>query len=385
MSFYSNLPSTQSSTKSVASLYPTVFEIISSDEIDALLPASIRYLIVNYWIARSPSRLTIQVNNYFHEWFDLVVKGFIEWFHITRHNSTFVDKFYGLKRFNSTNKVLVSAQANSVIASRQRSWPKGLALTSKQQRVVFIQKIILPYVKLKLDELHSKYLAQSALLSDKPHELKAWVIEQGYPLVKRTCYLLNLLTKLFFLSGRIGSFTFLEYLFNIEYTRITSPLDPPSVEALKAVNNRRPRQNFYSMWHRCGLVFSKLNQVVSYSGSQVFPAFIFMLRVYQWWTTQDLTAKLQRKINDFDKDVPRANNSDENCYKSTGICPICHRRIQNPAVLETGYATCYPCAIEYLPENEGRCPVTNKRLLGCEYDAELGKWQIKSGVRRLLI
>lgn len=386
MSFYSNLPSTQNDTASIATLYPTIFEVISSQEIDTLLPASVRYLIVNYWIARNPSRFKLQINNYFHEWFDLLLKGSIEWYHISRYNSTFVDKFYGLKRFNSTNKVLVNAQANA--PGKSNYWPKGLTLSAKQQRIVFLEKIILPYVRQKLDDLHSKYLAQSAFSANKPHKIKAWIIEQGYPLIKKTIYLLDLLTKLFFLSGRIGSVSFLQYLFNIEYTRITSPLEPSStISQRKTVldNNRLPRQNFYSLWHQCSLALTKLSQILSYSGSQAFPAFIFMLRVYQWWTTQDLTAKLQRKLNDVDKDIPRDNNSDEVTYRSTDTCPICHKLIQNPAVLETGYATCYPCAIEYLPNNEGRCPVTNKRLLGCEYDSEKGKWQIISGLRRLLV
>lgn len=386
MSFYSNLPSTQNESSSIATLYPTIFEVISSQEIDTLLPASVRYLIVNYWIARYPSKFTLQVNNYFHEWFDLLLKGAVEWYHISRYNSTFVDKFYGLKRFNSTNKVLVRAQATSLAAAKTNYWPSGLTLSSKQRRILFLEKIILPYLRQKLDEFHSQYVAQSAFSTIKPNKLKAWIIEQGYPLVKKILYLLNLLTKLFFLSGKIGSVSFLDYLFNIEFTRITQPLEPPLAKIANGEGkNRLPRQNLYSLWHQCSRALTKCSQILSYSGSQVFPAFIFMLRVYQWWTTQDLTAKLQRKLNDVDKDIPRAGNSSDVSYRSTEMCPICQKHIQNPAVLETGFAVCYPCATEYLPKNEGRCPVTNKRLLGCVYDSEKGSWQIISGVRRLLL
>lgn len=62
---------------------------------------------------------------------------------------------------------------------------KGLTLSAKQQRIVFLEKIILPYVRQKLDDLHSKYLAQSAFSANKPHKIKAWIIEQGYPLIKK--------------------------------------------------------------------------------------------------------------------------------------------------------------------------------------------------------
>lgn len=379
MSFYSNLPSGHNDTSSVSSLYPTIFEIISSKEIDTLLPTSVRYLIVNYWISRHPSKLSLQVNNYFHEWFDLLLKGSIEWYHIKHYNSTFVDKFYGLQRFNASNKVLVQTQANSTV----KHWPKGLTLSARQRSVILIEKVILPYVKQKLDDLHAKYVAQTAFSSDEARNV---IWEKVYPMIKKIFYVLNLFTKLFFLSGRIGSITFLEYLFQIEYTRMTVPLESSMKEKSNPPTiNRLPRQNLYSLWHKCYIVWTKLNRILSYSGSQLFPAFIFMLRVYQWWTTQDLTAKLQRKLNDVDKVIPRANNCRDQAYRSTDICPICHKPIQNPGVLETGYATCYPCAIAYLPENEGRCPVTKKRLLGCKYNEELGKWQVVSGVRKLLV
>ncbi|QLL34253.1 hypothetical protein HG536_0G01120 [Torulaspora globosa] len=379
MSFYSNLPSGHNDTSSVSSLYPTIFEIISSQEIDALLPTSVRYLIVNYWISRHPSKLSLQINNYFHEWFDLLLKGAIECYHINRYNSTFVDKFYGLQRFNASNKVLVQAQANSSV----RYWPNGLTLSGKQKAVVLFEKVLLPYIRQKLDDLHAKYVARSAFSSNGNQSV---VVKKLYPLIKKLFYVLNLFVKLFFLGGRIGSITFLEYLFQIEYTRMTLPLESSiTTKSNPPYSNRLPRQNLYSLWHKCYIVLRKMNQILSYSGSQLFPAFIFMLRVYQWWTTQDLTAKLQRKLNDVDKFIPRANNSSDQAYKSTGICPICHNQIQNPGVLETGYAACYPCAIAYLPKNEGRCPVTKKRLLGCKYNAELGKWQVISGVRKLLV
>lgn len=386
MSFYSNLPSGHNDTSSVSSLYPTLFEIVSAQEIDTLLPTSIRYLIVNYWISRHPSRFSLQVNNYFSEWFNLLLKGTVEWYHLTHYNSTFVDKFYGLQRFNGSNKILVQAQANSAATSTPKHWPRGLALSERQKRIALFEKVLLPYIKEKLDAIHAKYVAQTTFSNDEPQDMKKILLEQLYPLVKKLFYVLNLFTKLFFLSGWIGSITFLEYIFQIEYTRMISPLESSNiVKKPFSHNTRLPRQNLRSLWHTISTALAKANGAITYSGSQLFPAFIFMLRVYQWWTTQDLTAKLQRKLYEYDKVIPRANNISDQAYKSTEHCPVCHKPIQNPAVLETGYATCYPCAIAYLTENEGRCPVTHKQLLGCKYDLESGKWQVNGGVRKLLV
>ncbi|CAR30951.1 hypothetical protein ZYGR_0P02550 [Zygosaccharomyces rouxii] len=382
MSFYSNLPTSEVSS----SLYPTIFEIVSSQEIDALLPASVRYILTNYWIARHPNKITLAINNYFQEWFQVLLKGIVEWHHIKEYNSTFVDRFYGLQRFNCSNEVLVRKQAKN---NNTKVWPPGLQFTKGQKRVVFIQKVIVPYLKDRLDELESKWVAQSTFQeqrNDKRNLIRRFVTHV-YPVFKKSWYLLDLFTKLLFLAGRIGSVSFLEYLFKIEYTRAVLPLSGGDARPKSVSQANRPqRQNLYALVSRFQRILANVGNTSAYLGSQFFPAFIFMLRVYQWWTTQDLGAKLQRKLNDIDKDIPRTNNKTDGKGKSTGTdCPICHQRIQNACVLETGYAACYPCALDHLTNNEGKCPVTGKKLLGCTYDKELQKWKVVTGVRKLLI
>ncbi|GAV54523.1 hypothetical protein ZYGR_0AM00610 [Zygosaccharomyces rouxii] len=387
MSFYSNLPTGEVTS----SLYPTIFEIVSSQEIDALLPASVRYILTNYWIARHPNRVTLAINNYFQEWFQVLLKGFVEWHHITKHNSTFVDRFYGLQRFNCSNKVLVRKQAKN---NSTKVWPLGLQLTSGQKRIVFLQKVILPYLKDRLDEVESKWVAQLTFQErgNVRGNLVKRFITHVYPMFKKIWYLLDLFTKLLFLAGRIGSVSFLEFLFKIEYTRAALPLKEGDAgrASVGGQANRPQRQNAYALLNRFQKLLASVGNTSAYLGSQFFPAFIFMLRVYQWWTTQDLGAKLQRKLNDIDKDIPRSNNNNKNktdgeIKRSGTDCPICHQRIQNACVLETGYAACYPCALDYLTNNEGKCPVTGKKLLGCTYDKKLQKWKVVTGVRKLLI
>ncbi|QLG74458.1 hypothetical protein HG535_0G03410 [Zygotorulaspora mrakii] len=391
MSFYSNLPISPNEGDNKSSLYPTIFEILSAQEIDSLLPASIRYILTNYWVARYPSRLTLALNNYFPEWFGVALKGLVEWHHINRYDSTFIEKFYGLQMFNSTNKVLMKAQMHSMENENasMKHWPKGLCLKQRQKHILFLERIILPYLGQKLDDLSATLAAQSAFNnSNNVFNLKSWLVETVYPLWKKIWYFTNLVTRLAFLSGSIGSITFLDYLFNIEYTRIMLPLKPSdsaNSRRLKASASRPQKTNLYALWSRCSVSLSKLNELLSYSGSQLLPAFILMLRVYQWWTTQDISAKLERKLNNVDKDIPRSYIGSEESVRSTGICPICKNEIQNPCILETGYAACYPCAIDFLPKNEGNCPVTGKRLLGCQYDKDLGKWKVITGVRRLLV
>lgn len=393
MDFYSNLPT---SGESSSSIYPTLFEIISAQEIDDLLTPAVRYIIANL-VGRYPNRYTLQVNNRFDEWFMLGVKYIIEKHHLDNWNGTFIEKFYGLKRLNSSNSLLLK------VLKQQLPIDLPQRLTKQQINVVLAEKVLFPYLITKLDLYHSKLLASTLFqnqseqqdddehtaLQKKAHRLIRYlkdIFTKYYPWAKKFAFALNFITKLFFLSGKLGSTTFLDFLFKIEYTRLT-PQDykinePRPRLQNPLLRNRPPRVNTPMLLNRLQSFGRIIAKVAKYSGSQLFPAFIFVLRVFQWWTTQDLMGKIQRKLNDIDKDIPPPPI---NSKKQTSTkCEICHQIITNPCAIETGYVFCYPCVLNYLPANEGRCPVTGKRLLGCQYDKESGKWNITS-VRKLLI
>ncbi|CCD23180.1 ubiquitin-protein ligase peroxin 12 NDAI_0B01460 [Naumovozyma dairenensis CBS 421] len=408
MSFYSNLPTSSSTSTStstpISKLYPTVFEIFSSQEIDALLPDSVRYILTNYWIARHPTKFTLSVNNYFDEWFNLILKGLVEWYHLKRFNSTFVDKFYGLQRFSSANTlVLNSIVSPSTSNFASSSWPIELQLTKVQRLIILLQKIIIPYLKNKLDVLYNKYLTRltfnnSKDENDTPTSLRVKkIFINVYPIWKKCWNLMDIIVKLSFLTGKTGSISIMEYLFNIQYTRMTPPLQQQQQQlrgkaaSISTDPDERIRKlNKYSFLNESSKILSSSKNALSFVGSQMFPSFIFMLRVYQWWTTEDLTTKLQKRIDNLDEVIPKPPIANDKSIETTNHyhdkeCPICHSEIQNPCVIETGYVLCYPCAIKYLTENEGKCPITHKKVLGCQFDPITNQWQVNNGIRKLLI
>ncbi|CAI4049397.1 hypothetical protein SUVZ_13G1650 [Saccharomyces uvarum] len=401
MSFYSNLPSAGQPDQGsrtggrdrvgLEPLYPTIFEIVSSQEIDSLLPTSIRYLLTNHFVAKFPNKYTLQLNNYFPEWFQ-VAKGFVEWYHLKTYNSTFIDRFYGLQLFNSRDKNLALTQCLN--PQSESSWPQGLQLTQLQEKVTFLEKIIVPYITSKLDEIFEKLSINSILGGNSNDSEGKWVNRiflKLYPYIKKFFALSNLLIKLLFLTKKTGAVSLLQYLCNIEYTTM-KPLSPApsSFKETKGPDSRLRRTNMSSvvalLQNKTSIVF----RILTFMGSQFFPTFIFVLRVYQWWTTQDMTTRLKKKLNDLDKDIPRppvsSSGGETNDEKeATELCPVCEKAIQNPCVLETGYVACYPCAMSYLVNNEGHCPVTNKKLLGCKFNKEMNKWEVVTGIRKLLI
>lgn len=385
MSFYSNLPPAQNVSNNLGDLYPTLFEIISSQEIDDLLPASLRYILTKYWISRYPTKFSIGINNYFDEWFNILLKGSVEWYHLNQFNATFVDKFYGLQKFDNSNKERSQTYIRLINEGKLSEWPKHLRLQKKQRLVIWLQKIILPYLVTKLDDWLKKCTAQLQFQGTET-TLKKWFIKI-YPILKKIGFILDLFTKLTFIRGTHGSTTFLDYLFKIDYTRTMVPLKnlQNKTQYHAILSNKKVSLNKFKILGNIENLLTKILNILSFTGSQIFPTSMFMLKVYQWWMSQDLTAKLQKRINNIDSDIPRPPFNTDQHDITNEDCIICKQKIQNPAVIESGYVMCYPCAVDYLKNNDGKCPVTNQKLLNCKYDSTSDEWDVMNSVRKLLI
>lgn len=387
MSFYSNLPSVQNDSNGLSSYYPTLFEILSSQEIDDLLPASLRYILTKYWISNYPSRFSISVNNYFDEWFSILLKGSIEWYHINKYNSTFVDKYYGLQKINKVQDETVQTYLDLISQGKISEWPKSLQLKKSQKLIIWLQKIIFPYLKSKLDDYHKRLINMSHF--NTLTKVQKWILKL-YPYVRRLLLLLSVIVKLTFVSGIHNSSTILEYLAHISNMRTLLPLNYTDITKSEIINKislqKKVKFNNVTILHGFNKILSSLWNGFAFTGSQVFPTFMFMLKVYQWWVNQDLTNKLQKAINNIDKEIPKPPLTDyDPDMTSTNKCMICHNEIQNPSMIETGYVMCYPCAVTSLKEHEGVCPVSGQKLIHCKFDKTLNEWDVSKSVRKLLI
>lgn len=418
MSFYSNLPSVGSTTTS-DSLTPTLFEIVSANEINDLLPTSIRYILTKYWIQHHSTRFNIELNNWFDEWFHLILKSTVQWYHLTKYDSTFINRFYGLQQYNGRS-VLNSNVSSYFSSSSNNIWPSLLRLTNKQRYVLLAQNVLIPYLNEKLSYIYNQLVRENQTLfqvstvnesvSDKPYffdklklQLKKLFIK-WYPRIIRLVSLINLSIKLKFLSGKYGSdTTLLEYLFDIQYTRCLHPL-----ETLTANNNDRNSKyqtvpleinkktklnNVYILSKLTHLFHNLIQEKLLWAGSSLFPSFIFLLKVYQWWNHENITGKITNSLNQLNKYVPKPpqvghtpnsdNISNENKRKNDNThCIICQNVITNPCIIETGCIACYPCMVQYLKDHMGKCPLTGKTLLGYNQD---DPYNFGQSIRRLLI
>ncbi|SCU85337.1 LAMI_0C10902g1_1 [Lachancea mirantina] len=367
MEFYASLPAGSGAERESAT--PTLFEILSADETDELLTPSLRYIVATL-VARHPSRFGILASNWFDEWFVLATRLCIEGYHLRRWNGGFIEHFYGLKRVNGSNRLLLKAAPSD----------RSVRLTGGQSVAALVEKVVAPYWGVKLDLWHGQLLARSAF-ADRVSAWQRWFVK-WYPRVKKVVFLANLAVKLAFLSGAVGSTSLLQYLFKIEFARL-SQKDLETTTTVRAASraSRRPHLNRPALKTWLSVAVARFANVSQQLGSQAFPAFIFMLRVFQWWNAQDLSNRIRKKMDEFDNPVPPPPR--DLSIRTGTMCSICEKPLQNPAVIETGLVFCYPCLLRRIPETGGRCPTTGKRLLNCRYNETTGAW-VLSGVRKLI-
>lgn len=406
MSFYNNLPTQLNSE----TLTPTIFEIVSSQEIDSLLPNSLRFILNKYIVSAYPNKFNIRLSVWFDEWF-AILQGVVEFIQLTKSNNTFVDDFYSLQYINTgLNKsgniatILKQSQNNLLNNFGINDYtPSGFKLTNLQVTVLILQKVIIPYLKLKLDSIWKKiHNAVDFNTSDK------WKIlfNEWYPKLTKFLSTLNILAKLNYLNGSSHSTTVLEKLFHIEYARLQPTPSTGKSNSANNILNRPTHLNNAKLFDYLGRVSNSVNNSIFWSIKNFLPAFIFFIKVYQWWNQENITQRLLNNNNSNPatgtsslspddiiapptqtRKYSMTNNHTMEDDKSLvgGKCPICKDSITNPCILETGCIGCYPCLINYIKDNDGLCPITNTKLLGFKFNEQTKQFELTNGLRRLLI
>ncbi|ODQ81392.1 hypothetical protein BABINDRAFT_160732 [Babjeviella inositovora NRRL Y-12698] len=393
MEYYSSLDS-----RALDAETPTLFEIISANQLEKLLSPSIRFVLV-YYTQKYP-RYLLQLTNRFDE-LNLLVRGIIEHRQLTHWNSTFTEKFYGLKRvFNAGSHGGLELKRGittvpQMIEERRRLRP-GQIWGS------LFMLLGMPYLKERLDIAYEKLLPQYLMnnLSAKGTTgVERWKLllklyfMKVYPAVSALFTGVNVLLQILYLSGKIKSPSLGTYLLNIKYARLNSydyDLDEKRNEGPAKPKQTEFRIRPPSSGERLSETVARLSLPVKKSAMLVtgtaFPAAIFMLKFLEWWNSSDFASKVSKQQrNVLDEDVPAPANAPGK-RKATDVCPICREQISNPAAIETGHVFCYTCIYSHLSEgkSKGRCPVSGIRLLGCTYDENTDTWKVE-GVRRLMV
>lgn len=369
MEYYSSLDASQLDLET-----PTLFEIISANQLEALLSPSLRYVLVHY--AQKYPGVLLKLANRFDE-VNLVLRSAVELYFLNKWQGNFTENFYGLKRVSQT-PLSAPKYAGSKVAQLVPS------MIEERRRLTVLQKLVslfevtgtaylLEKLGYKYELLYSKYVTNQlnesdSFSADENRKIRLQrLFVRLYPYLQTVWRLSNLIATIMYLSGVTKSPSLLTLLFKINYSRLNSydysrnEPQAPSKSRMPA-NRNRPLSNSETILEVISRYFAKpVGLAVNYTLGTFFPLAIFTLKFLEWWNNSDFAQTLAKLQNHaLDSIVPPPSVLDrlknyhdrpKKVYKSKDVCPLCKDEISNPAIIETGYVFCYTCIYNYLRDS----------------------------------
>jgi peroxin-12 len=400
---------------------PSLFEILSEQQLNSLLPPTLRYLLTV--LTHRYPRYLLRALNSFDELYALLMLV-VERHYLRTRGGSFTEHFYGLKR----EKALVAEipRASTAAAGLVR---ETLRLDTADVWRNLAVAVGVPYLKRKLDESH-EIEAPRALLGANYTRLPPsptvrlrllhyyrWFIRNVYPSVHAAYGFAVLAFNLAYLFDGSRYHSPLMWLIGSRVRRMTGA-DYRALEELDAPKAGVPPAT--------GM--SALAPRLLGSLSVLLPTSIFALKFLEWWYASDFAKQLGRKASESLELPPPvasglmgAKNKKQGTIKSSSddkkkkeaagvpdaddapiampsllpiytvpapedseLCPICEDHVQTATACQTGIVYCYTCIHRWVEgshprqegflqdstktgkweSGEGRCAVTGRRVLG---------------------
>ena len=373
----------------VDELKPSLFELLSEQQLAALLPPSLRYLLA-VATPRYP-RYLLPVLNSFDEVYALV-SLLVERHFLRTYQGSLTENFYGMKRARVLRvkggeipRAQLGASDNvreAVMLDRAHIW-KNLAVL-----------VGLPWLKRKLDDGYDVHAAHVNLLRSRDRDRDQlppgasikqrllfyykWFLRKIYPSINAAYYFSLLVFNMAYLFDGTKYHSPFLWLIGTRIRRLGSA-DHHAIElatAPRATGPARPGEG--------GSIFSPRNlahtiqpRLLS-SLKILLPTSIFALKFLEWWHATDFASQLSRKaaenielpppvLSSLPPSAKKQSPSNEKpsttparidppissstllpiltvpAPASSANCPICTTPITNPTASPTGFVYCYIC------------------------------------------
>ncbi|KAL9005159.1 MAG: hypothetical protein Q9188_002073, partial [Gyalolechia gomerana] len=303
MEFMSNLQNGMDEHK------PSLFEILSEQQLAALIPPSLRYLLA-VATHRRP-RYLLRVLNSFDEIYALLMIA-VERHYLRTYGGGFTENFYGLKRERALR--IKGGEAPRASRGAPTLMRETLQLREKDIWQNLAVMVGLPYVKRKLDESYDVHAPQASIVGPRYGQdilppdptirqrimyYYKWFLRNIYPTVNATYYFFLLAFNLAYLFDNTRYFSPFLWLIGTRIRRMdeadyraialaeqTFPL-PPSQPG-----NRPGLTN--SIWNPATFAPIIYPRLLS-SLRLLLPTSIFALKFLEWWHASDFARQLSRK------------------------------------------------------------------------------------------
>lgn len=418
---------------------PSLFEILSEQQLNALLPPTLRYLLT-VATHRHP-RYLLRILNSFDELYALAML-LVERHYLRTRGGSFTENFYGLKRDKTLRAEIPRAAATAPNLVRDT-----LRLSTADVWRNLAVLVGVPYLKRKLDEgyeinapralLGAAYtrMPDNPTLRDRFLHYYRWFLRNVYPSVNAGYHFAVLAFNLSYLFDGSKHHHPLMWLIGTRVRRMTAA-DYQAIDALSSAkpaskgSSRPGWASFFSPREVGPRVLSSL--------SVLLPMSIFMLKFLEWWYQSDFAKQLSRKAaesidlpppvlstraqkssatgkqkEDTEQqqqrsaddrradpspaDAPIATPSLLPVYtvpppEDSSACPICLDDVVTPTACQTGVVYCYSCIHRWL---EGAHPLQETFMedRGGRWESGLGRCAVTGrrvlggteGLRRIMI
>ena len=397
---------------------PSLFEILSEQQLNSLLPPTLRYLLT-VATHRNP-RYLLRILNSFDELYALLML-LVERHYIRTRGGSFTEHFYGLKREKALNAEIPRASLAAPHLVRE-----ALRLTTKDVWKNLAVLVGVPYLKRKLDEAYEVNAPRALLgaaytrmpenptLRDRFVHYYRWFLRHIYPSVNAGYYFAMLAFNLSYLFDRSKYHNPLMWLIGTRVRRMGGA-DYQAIEALTEKRDKGARPGLRSF-----LSPRELGSQAMSSLSMLLPLSIFALKFLEWWYQSDFAKQLSRKATEnIDLPPPTISTTEENPTNAStkeigaqsndqghnhqdsvtvkvpsadtapiaqssllpifttpfpndsSLCPICQEDIVTPTACQTGIVYCYACVHKWL---EGMHPKQEAFM-----ENHQGKWESGQG------
>ncbi|KAK4948013.1 ubiquitin-protein ligase peroxin 12 [Elasticomyces elasticus] len=379
---------------------PSLFELLSEQQLAALLPPTLRYLLA-VATHRYPRYLLRILNNY-EEVYALLSLA-VERYYLRTFGGSFTENFYGLKRekvLSINGGEIKRTQLAVPDEVRERLQLGGADIWRNLAVLVGI-----PYLKRMLDESYDIHIAPTAslLMSSSiggPRYLNRdelppnptikqrimyyykWFLRNVYPSLNAAYYFSILAFSLGYLfDGTKYSNPFL-WMIGTRMRRMGAA-DYRAIDAVREAATTastaagRPGQGLSGMLHPRTFYPRLLSSL-----RILLPTSIFALKFLEWWHASDFSRQLSRKAAEglelpppivSGMDLAKKSSAGQNSWTqssskrdlpvssitylpiftvppppSSDLCPICLHPISTAAACQTGYAYDYKCIFQWI-------------------------------------
>ncbi|KAJ3922734.1 cyclin-dependent protein kinase inhibitor [Lentinula edodes] len=346
-------------------LKPSLFELVAQEQLRDLLQPALKY-VLSVFAQRYPRYLLRIVNK--HEECYALFMVVVERHYLRKHGASFSENFYGLKR---RRRPYIEPERAKVATG---GVPEAEKLRSREIRRSLLFLVGLPYLRAKAQDYYEELgggdnsdildegmdARQLRALTDQSY--KGWLrraFKAAYPWLNTSFEVWLLVCNVAYLFDQTPFYRPWLSWIGVDLRRLgLEDFRAASLSAGAKIPQAKPK----------GILF-RFRRLISTSPHLLFdslrlllPTAIFFIKFLEWWYSPNSPAR-SLSVSPLGPAVPpphlllphtKGIGFDQQSY---GICPLCHKEINNATALPSGYVFCYRCAYDHV-EKHGECPIT---------------------------